>query len=457
MAHNRTVRLAGRLITIAGVVCFALARLAAQTAPLSTSFRVFLADGTALSSYGDAAQVGDRLVFNLAVVGADRRVTLQLMSLPVESVDLARTARYRDSMRARYYAATRGEVEYQAMTDEVERDLAQLSGIPDRKRQLMLAELARQRLQAWPRDHFNYRAEDVRQLAGLFNDVITEIRIAAGESTFSLDLSAGPAAPPAEPLLDAPGPAESVDLAIRAARAADIGEERVAILRAVLTVAEGVQRGIVQRELNAEIRAGARYDALAVDLRKRAAKAAGSGRVRTAEGLASELRTRDDELGRRRPQIVRTLAADLALSVEAARTRRAALDHYAATYRVMMAYEQRVRPAFAGVDALRRTLEGIRDRRPVAFDDARSGEARLRSLEDLAARVEPPVDLAAVHATLASALAMAREACARQRQAGVTPTSQVALQASSAAAGALLLADRARADLVSGLYPPRAE
>jgi hypothetical protein len=50
---------------------------------------------------------------------------------------------------------------------------------------------------------------------------------------------------------------------------------------------------------------------------------------------------------------------------------------------------------------------------------------------------------------------MAREALARRRMAVITNHLQTDLEASAAAAGALLLADRARADLIEGLFPPK--
>ncbi len=70
------------------------------------------------------------------------------------------------------------------------------------------------------------------------------------------------------------------------------------------------------------------------------------------------------------------------------------------------------------------------------------------------ARITPPADLAGVHSTIASTIGMAREAYARRRRAVVTDMIEPAKEASAAAAGALLLSDRARTDLVAALYPP---
>jgi hypothetical protein len=81
----------------------------AQAVDAGAVFRVFLKNGQALPSYGESAIVGDRIVFTLLVGAVDARPTVQLMSLPADRVDLVRTRRYADAMRARP-RRTRGEV-----------------------------------------------------------------------------------------------------------------------------------------------------------------------------------------------------------------------------------------------------------------------------------------------------------------------------------------------------------
>jgi hypothetical protein len=54
-----------------------------------------------------------------------------------------------------------------------------------------------------------------------------------------------------------------------------------------------------------------------------------------------------------------------------------------------------------------------------------------------------------------SAMRMADHACARQRLASAIQSRVVAEEASSAAAGAMLLADQARSLLIARLYPPK--
>ena len=116
-------------ITLAALLLLSGANTTVETQAIDAGaiFRVFLKTGQALPTYGESAIVGNRVVFTLLVGSAEARAAMQLMSLPVERVDLVRTRRYADAMRARHYAATRGEVDYAAMTQEVQRTLAQLN------------------------------------------------------------------------------------------------------------------------------------------------------------------------------------------------------------------------------------------------------------------------------------------------------------------------------------------
>ena len=189
-----------RCALTATLFCAGIGPAAAQPPSPSATYRVFLKNGDALPSYGEAAVVADRLIFNLSIGGSDGPLTLQLISLPMPLIDMERTSRYADSMRAAFYAATRGETEYSEMTAELSRDLEHLAKVQDRKLQLLMADQLRLGLVAWPRSHFFYRANDIEKLVGLVGDVINELKVAVGEKTVALELTAGPPTPRREPL-----------------------------------------------------------------------------------------------------------------------------------------------------------------------------------------------------------------------------------------------------------------
>ncbi|HEX5214198.1 MAG TPA: hypothetical protein VFV98_01975 [Vicinamibacterales bacterium] len=445
------------------VVCIGLTPpVFAQTTPQAdaptATHRIFLTSGEALPAYGESARVDDRIAFML-VIGEGAAQQLQLMSLPVTAVDLDRTNRYSEAVRASYYAMTRGEREYQSMTQEVGRAIDQLAGVQDKKQRLGMAEEARSRLQAWSRNSYNYRADDVRELSALFDEVIADLRTAAGESAVSFELQAGPAAPEYEPPQPLPSIRASVQLALSASMAADLLEDRVAVLRAAqLALGDGAEaadlRAAVANALAEENKATIAYGKLVSTFTARADAARRRADVATIESLLGGLSARDQMLGRRRPAAIRELRNSLLVSLARAREHRLALDHYNFVRRALLDYELQVRPVLASLDRLGAVLRQVR--RQASVDVARldDGIRTLTSMLSGLEKIAAPDDVAVVHAMLSSALQMAREACRQRRLAVVTSKISYAQDASAAAAGALLLTDQARQTLVQRLSPP---
>jgi hypothetical protein len=437
----------------------------AQTGPVP-SYRVFLRTGDALPSHGEPVLVEDRLIFHLQVGTADTVQWTELVTLPADSVDRERTAAYTMAVRAAQYAATRGDAEYAAMTVEVSRALEQLAGVQDAARRLALAREARRRLVQWSDDHYGYRAEDIRQLAGLFDEVIDELRVAAGEPvTFDLVSGVGGGvwvrAPssPREPLLPPPTLQASIALALAAADAVDVGVERVAVLRAAAATAAvsgapaEITRMVTARLLR-ETRISADYDQLARRLLVRAQAARRRGSPSAVEQLQAELVREDQRLGRRRPVEVAAVKIQLSAAAEAAAEVRRALDEYERRRPALQAYARRVRPVLNRLSELESLLDDLREMRTVAPTRAQSGEEALTDLITRLERADPPGALAAVHASLESALLMGREACARRRQMQAGNRLAASRAAAAAAGGALLLSRQARADLAEALRPP---
>jgi hypothetical protein len=425
-------------------------------------FRVFLKNGTALPSYGESAEAGDRVVFTLLVIGSGGsgpQRSLQLMSLPASAVDLERTRRYADAIRLVHYAATRGELDYVAMTQEVQRSIAEVTAVTDPKKRLEMAEQAKGRLLTWSKSTYGYRAAEVQELIRLFDEVISELRVAAGDRQFSLDLHAGPTLV-TEPLLAAPGATESISLALAAAAASDSEDDRAAILRVAAAAAGNDPAAAdlvarVARAVELEAQTTKAYEQLAVDVRLRAEAARKRGDSAALTGVLAFLQTRNDELGNQRPQVVRTLMSEVESMLTSARTYRAAVEHYAAVRGGLLAYERAVRPTMSGFDGLVPVFTAIRDLRYTAYERLERAGARLKDLMAALDTLTPPPDLVDVQATLVSALRMADHACARQRLSVALRSRPIADEASSAAAGAMLLATQAREQLVSRLYPPK--
>jgi hypothetical protein len=439
------------------VTCLAAALLltpalaAAQAVDPGVLYRVFLKDGRALPSYGEYAVVDGQVIFVLPVGDPTKSVELQLMSLPVGSVDMVRTSRYTEGTRARRYADTRGPADYSAISAAVTIALAEVETERDPKVRLQKAEEARASLMAWPNAHFGYRAAEIRELAALFDEVISDLRAAAGQPRMSISLLAGPALAIHDPPLPPLTLRDSLLLALAAAEAAEIGEERMAILRAALSAAGDADtaelRAEISRRLVAELNADTAYARLTTEVTLRADAAMRRGDVKTVLELAASLPDRDQALGRLRPLQVRMLRDRLSAMLERTRAFRLELDHWLFAAKQLAAYERHLRPIVSRVEELRPVLSFIQDMRGMTFSRLRSANSKLKVLTDQLRRIRPPDDLQGVHSTFMSALFLARQATERRRQAVISSNLPVAQAASAAAAGALMLLSQAREDL----------
>ena len=223
----------------AALVLVALAALAtvvrAQPALDALIFRIFLRDGSTLVSYGDFARVADRVVLSIPLGSIDGpSPPLHLVSIAEAAVDWERTDRYSEAIRARHYAATQGEVDFEALSADVAKALNDVATLSAPSERLAVVTAARRRLADWPAAHHGYRASDVAQLATLLDDAIADLRVAAGLSRVDLTLvaTAAPLAPDV-PELPAPSERESFDQALAAASAAADTSERVSLLEAI--------------------------------------------------------------------------------------------------------------------------------------------------------------------------------------------------------------------------------
>ena len=163
-------------------------------------YRLFLHDGTTLVSYGDFARVADRVVFSMPIGGLEGGAPrLELVSIPESTIDWPRTDAYAYAARARHYADTRGEMEFGRLSTRVAEALNAVALTEDPARRLALADGARKALAEWPSRNYGYRAADVAQLTALLDEVVSELRVAAGQSRFDLSLVSNTAPPPPVP------------------------------------------------------------------------------------------------------------------------------------------------------------------------------------------------------------------------------------------------------------------
>jgi hypothetical protein len=452
-------------LAVAIVLCLAtVGPVSAGQLRGDASFRIFLRDGTAVATYGDFARVGDRIVFSMAVGSTEPARGLQVVNLPVGAVDLEKTERYALSVRAAQYAATQGETDFAALTAEVARAINQVAGTNSALERLQVVERTRGIVATWLRDHYGYRADDIRQIQTLLDEAVSDLRAQAGVNQFDLDLVAG-VEPPPPPSLPEPSPAEAIEQVLSVARASDVPAERMSLLQAAVRVLDdptaGMTRGWVKstREIAsdaiaAEMRIDRAYRELTRTMLGRALEASSRADTSAVEDVLIDIHRRDERLGWKRPAEVASLVATVETHLDAARRLRLARDRWQLQYPALRRYVDLVRPPIDRVAHSKKALDSIRRLAGPDPDVLQSWRTRLTVAEQTVVRISPPYDAAGVHATIMSACQMALRSVEVRLHAIESGDLQLAWDASSAAAGAMMLLAQAQEQLQSILRPP---
>ena len=419
--------------------------------------RVFLRDGGAIVSFGEFARVGDRVIVSVPIGGTDTNPVLHVLTLPEGEVDWPKTNAYVSAARAQRYAATRGEADFAQLTRNVADTLYQAGLVDDPAKRLALVEGARRQLAEWPSQHFGYRADELAQMTTWLDQVVSQFRIAAGQTAFELALVARPPLPMVDaPLLPVPDLRQRAESGLLAASRASDPVERVALLRALVdTLPPGPAPGTwmaavrtrADAELAAELGIDAAYATLSARTLARAAALSRRADVRGLERLVRSVLEQDRTLRTARPATIVGLLAALDAHVDTARRLRLARDAWSLRSRALAAYWRSIR---TGLDRLLSVREWLTDVRQLAgpSPDALRRLAYAAEVAGLElARVQPPPEVAVAHSTLGTASGMAVRAAKTRLDALRSGSMDTAWQASSAAAGALLMLDRAVTEL----------
>ncbi|HEY7059495.1 MAG TPA: hypothetical protein VH458_23330 [Vicinamibacterales bacterium] len=450
---------AGFRATIVGILLTSAASALAQaTPPEATLFRIFLVDGSTLVSYGEYARVADRVVLSLPLGGTPASPHLQLLSIPSSSVDWDRTDAYADAARAARFAATRGPDEYALLQQAVSRALSDIAVTPSADRKLSMAMEARQNVTRWVAEHFGYRAKDVAQLASLFDGVIGDLRAATGAKNTNFALVANMAAPPDVPLMNAPDLQESTEQAFKAAQLTTDPSERTSLLRAIADSLSGAGDGDdaawiapfkarVSTALVTEERINKSYATLTTSLVGEADRYARSANVKAVLSVQERALHEDERLGHLRPQEMAALMASLDVKLDGARRLRLARDQWAARLEILQEFETAVAGPAAMLRACRSRLEAIRQLETTPRRNLIWLEGQTSIVTRLLAEIKAPIGGENALGLLSSATQLASRAVASRQQAVSSGDMHPAWEAASAAAGALMLIDRASEEL----------
>jgi hypothetical protein len=455
------------------VLCLSLSVLSAQSIqpvappPAATFFRVFLKDGTALVSYGEVARVGDRVVFSMPTSASNVEADLHLVNLPADHVDWDRTTKYTTSVLASRYVATQAEADYAQVSNEVAQALNVVTTTPDPDKRLAIVEKARATLSAWPASHYNYKMAEIRQMLGLLDEAVADLRAAAGSTRFDLTFVAGANAPgPTEPLLPDPTPREAIEGVLTAAKVADSSIDRSTLLSAALNAVTrnadalpsdwaaataAATAATIAREQEID-RSYQSLTSTTLGLAKARAKAAD---VRGLERLLEQIHARDAALGGKRPETVNSLLDAVATELDAARRLQLARDRWTLRAPLLQKYRASILESLNRFAQLTTALENIKTlagSSPFALSNIERSDAATR--KNIAA-ASPPEELSGAHALLVSAVELADAAARIRREAALTESMTRAWDASAAAAGALMLVARAREEITAALQTPQ--
>lgn len=438
----------------------------AQTPSDRVLFRVFLTDGRVLSSYGEWARVEDRVIFSMPSQLTRDPVELHLVTIPSQRIDWPRTERYAESVRAAAYGATRGDADFTAFSGEVAKALDEVARIQEPAVRLATAERARQKLADWPAAHYGYRIAEVREALAVLDEVIAQLRASMGMTRFDLTLSANaPLASPPPPPLPPPSDAELVEQFVAAASIAETPAERIGLLQTVMRLIDRAigllptewttrMRRTAGVDLEREQKTEQAYNQLRTRTLDEASKLAARGRQADLERLRDQVRQEDRRLGGQRPGDIAALLATIDLTQASAGDNRDAQEQWAKRAPAFRKYRRSTNGAFKVFKEATLSLEQVKTMSGPPVNAITALTKRLASASRSFRKVIPPVELASAHAVIVSAWELADSAFRLRLEAVSANSVDTAQRASSAAAGALMLYQRARADQLAAMEPP---
>jgi len=203
-----------------------------------------------------------------------------------------------------------------------------------------------------------------------------------------------------------------------------------------------------------EVASDKRYAELSGTILRGASVAARRADVREVERLQAAAERRDVESGRKRPDLMSALLAQVQAQLDSARKLRLARDQWRERVGAFRAYLEAVTPVF---DTLNRAQGDLIDIKQLAGTEAAALVLLDGRLQDAAKRLGEmavPDELKPSHALLRSAVNLASNALKTRRQAVVAGDLKAAWDASSAAAGSMELFAKVRSDMVAAVTLP---
>jgi len=175
------------------------------------------------------------------------------------------------------------------------------------------------------------------------------------------------------------------------------------------------------------------------------------------ERIISQVAKEDKNLGQRRPEVVQALDASLQLQLDNARRLRLLRDRWQIRRTSYRQYQRTINSQLLQLVKIQPSLDAIRRLNGPPATTLVSLRSRLDGGADRLQRVTVPDYLRATHELLVSAWRFAETAVDIRYDAVSSGNVTIAWQASSSAAGALLMVERVQHEIRALLEPPRLE
>jgi hypothetical protein len=271
---------------------------------------------------------------------------------------------------------------------------------------------------------------------------------------------------PYVPLLPPPTPQEAIEQVLLAARSSSVATERTSLMTVALAAVDRDAASLPQAWAEAtaaatraaiarEAAIDRSYQSLTTSMMALAQHRARAADVRGVQRVLTRVRMSDAALGSSRPETLESLIAAVEAQLDAARRLRLERDRWELRLPVFQDYQALVR---GPMHRLKRMNQALEDIKALAGSPPGTLSNTIQAAMEVVATVStiaPPKEFESAHAMLLSAAQLASNAAQIRREAALTGDMQRAWDASSAAAGALMLSERARTEILNLLYPPQ--
>jgi hypothetical protein len=260
-----------------------------------------------------------------------------------------------------------------------------------------------------------------------------------------------------EPLLPMPTPQEMLEQVLAVARLSETSADRISLMSVALGALERdadrlpidwrtETRVVLSTKMAAEVETDRQYQLLTTRILALATARAKAADVRGVERLRADVEASDGKLGKQRPDAITGLLSSLEAQLDAARTLRLAHDRWELRKADFRAYGNKMTTPLSRLERIQTLLDDIKalvGSSPFALSAIQRGAAQ--ATQALAAIV-PPDEFRSAHALFLSAAHLADTAAKIRMEAALTGDLRRAWDASSAAAGALMLEAQARTE-----------